>query len=173
MTAGLDAGLVVFDLERESAELRPSQLPHTAVAWALTEHPIAQADLSVEVDLSGHDSWVVRCDRIDFPPGGVAYTHTHPGPGIRRLLFGELRVTVGGESEVYGPGGVWFESGPEPVLAVASESEPTAFVRVLVLPSGWAGRRTIKYMNPEDEDRPKLQTATVFLEVPLERLTDA
>src|SRR5437868_341971 len=25
---------------------------------------------------------LMRCDRVDFPPRGVAYTHTHQGPGI-------------------------------------------------------------------------------------------
>ena len=31
---------------------------------------------------------MLRCDRVDFPPGGVAYRHTHPGPGLRVLLAG-------------------------------------------------------------------------------------
>ena len=43
----------------------------------------------------------------------------------------------------------------------------TAFVRVLVLPAEWAGRRTIRYVDPVDEDRPRLQRATVLLEEPL------
>lgn len=129
--------------------------------------------MSVAIDVSGADSWVMRCDRIDFPPGGIAYTHTHPGPGIRKLLFGELTVTAEGETNTYGPGDPWFESGPEPVLAVAAGSEPSAFVRVLVLPSRWAGKRTIRYVNPEDEERPKLQTATVYLEVEIEEMPGA
>jgi len=45
--------------------------------------------------------------------------------------------------------------------------QPTAFVRVLVLPSEWAGKRTIRYVDPADEGRPKLQKPTVFLEQPL------
>jgi hypothetical protein len=53
------------------------------------------------------------------------------------------------------------------VLARASESEPTAFVRVLLLPPEWAGRRTIRYLDPADEERPKLQRATILLEEPL------
>ena len=109
----------------------------------------------------------MRCDRIDFPPGGVAYTHTHPGPGIRYLLHGQLDVHTDGAAASYGPGGAWFESGPDPVLATASQHQPTAFVRVLLLPAEWAGRRTIRYVDPADEDRPKLQSATVYLEHPL------
>jgi hypothetical protein len=40
-------------------------------------------------------------------------------------------------------------------------------VRVFLLPAEWAGKRTIRYVNAADEDRPKLQTARVFLEHPL------
>jgi hypothetical protein len=40
-------------------------------------------------------------------------------------------------------------------------------VRVLVLPAEWAGKRTIRYLDPADDERPKLQRATVLLEVPL------
>jgi hypothetical protein len=68
---------------------------------------------------------------------------------------------------VHGPGSAWFESGPEPVHAAASAHLDTAFVRVLVLPAEWAGKRTIRYVDPRDEEKPKLQRATVFLEHPL------
>jgi quercetin dioxygenase-like cupin family protein len=106
----------------------------------------------------------MRHDRVDFPPGGIAYRHTHPGPGIRYLLHGRIRIEAGGETHDYGPGEAWFESGPEPVLATASETEETAFVRVLLLPPGWEGRRTIRYVDPADDERPKLQHASIFLE---------
>ena len=53
------------------------------------------------------------------------------------------------------------------MLATASATEDTAFVRVLVLPAEWAGRSTIRYLDPADEDKPRLQRATVLLEVPL------
>ena len=94
----------------------------------------------------------------------IAYRHTHPGPGIRYLLSGELDIQTEGHSASYGPGGAWFESGPDPVLATASLHQPTAFVRVLILPAEWAGKRTIRYVDPADEDRPKLQKPTVYLE---------
>ena len=53
------------------------------------------------------------------------------------------------------------------MLATASATEDTAFVRVLLLPAEWAGRRTIRYVDPADEDKPRLQRATVLLEVAL------
>jgi len=93
--------------------------------------------------------------------------HTHPGPGIRCLLFGSIRIESGGETHEYGPFEPWFESGPEPVFAAASTTESSAFVRAMLLPGEWAGRRTIRYVDPADEDRPKLQRASVYFEHPL------
>ena len=61
----------------------------------------------------------------------------------------------------------WFEGADDPVLATASTAEDTAFVRVLLLPAEWAGKRTIRYVDPADEDRPRLQRATVLSEEPL------
>lgn len=164
---------MVFDSQSETASYRPLRVDAPSVVWTLTGDAQESAELSVPIDTNAADSWVMRCDRIDFPPGGIAYAHTHPGPGIRLLLFGELTVTVNGKGEIYRPGDPWFESGPEPVLAVASDSEPTAFVRVLVLPAEWAGKRTIRYVNPEDADRPKLQKATVYAELAIEEIPGA
>ena len=62
----------------------------------------------------------------------------------------------------------WFEAGFEPVLAVASATEETAFVRAMLVPREWAGRRTISYVDPADEEKPKLQRATVFFDEPIE-----
>jgi hypothetical protein len=124
--------------------------------------------LSHEVELNRAVEWLMRCDRVDFPPRGVAYRHTHPGPGIRYLLFGSIRIETGGSSRDYGPSEAWFESGPAPVFAAASETEESAFVRVMLLPREWEGKRTIRYVDPADEEKPKLQRATLFLEEPIE-----
>jgi len=166
---------VVYDLERERAHLGAAQVPGPALVWELgTETGLvadrhkASSALAVEVEPEAASGLLVRCDRVDFPPGGVAYRHDHPGPGIRRLLFGVLTIQSDDETHTYGAGDAWFEGAGYPVLATASESEPTAFVRVLLLPPVWAGRRTIRYLDPADEERPKLQRATVFLEEPIE-----
>ena len=53
--------------------------------------------LSHPVELADPGGYLMRCDRVDFPPGGIAYTHTHRGPGIRCLLAGEIRVEVNGD----------------------------------------------------------------------------
>ena len=106
----------------------------------------------------------MRCDRVDFPLGGIAYTHTHRGPGIRCLLQGELRVTVKGLEEVTRPGTAWFESGPEPVYAAASNTELTSFARGMVLPRELKGKSSISYVRPEDRDKPKTQQYTRFVD---------
>ena len=120
--------------------------------------------LARDVSLDGSTAWLARCDRIDFPPGGVAYRHTHPGPGIRYLLSGGIEIQTEGHSRVYAPGEAWFESGPDPVYAAAAEDVESAFVRVLLLPVEWEGKRTIRYADPADGDKPKLQRPTVFFD---------
>ena len=122
--------------------------------WELTDEP-------------GPGEWILRCDRVDFPPGGIAYRHVHPGAGIRRILFGELTIDRDGDARTYTAGESWFEGADDPVLATASTTEDTAFVRVMLLPAEWAGKRTIRYVDPADEDKPRLQRATVLLEEPL------
>jgi quercetin dioxygenase-like cupin family protein len=137
----------------------------TTLVWELLDEAPADALLAERVEVA--DGWLMRHDRVDFSPGGVAYRHTHPGPGIRYLLHGSLRIESEGETREYGPGEAWFESGREPVLATGSETEDTAFVRVMLLPPEWAGKRTIRHVDPADDDRPRLQRATVFLETPI------
>jgi quercetin dioxygenase-like cupin family protein len=144
---------VVYDVERDEAHFGAALVAGRALVWELTARPEGE--------------WLVRCDRVDFPPGGVAYTHTHPGPGLRVLLKGTIRIETQGTSHEYGPFDWWYETGPDPVYAAASEREETAFVRVLVLPRSWQGKRTIQYVDPADEDKPKLQRARVYFERPL------
>jgi quercetin dioxygenase-like cupin family protein len=149
-----DGRRVVYDLERNEASFGAARVDAPAVVWELTDEP-------------GPGEWILRCDRVDFPPGGIAHRHVHPGGGIRRILFGELTIDRDGDTRTYTAGESWHEGADEPVLATASASEDTAFVRVMVLPAEWAGRRTIRYVDPADEDKPRLQRATVLLEVPL------
>jgi quercetin dioxygenase-like cupin family protein len=155
---------VVYDIEQDRAWFGAASVPGHALEWRLERNGGTGSLLTREVVLEPSQEWLVRCDRVDFPPGGIAYLHTHPGPGIRYLLSGALEVHTAGQSVVYEPGAAWFESGPEPVLALASKEEDTAFVRVLVLPREWEGRRTIRYLDLADEAKPKLQRATVFVE---------
>ena len=120
--------------------------------------------MECELDLPAAEGYLFRCDRVDFPPGGIAYTHTHQGPGIRCLVKGEISVETAGQSMHIVPGEAWFESGPEPVLARAWDKSPTGFVRVMILPRSLKGRSSIQYVKPEDLQKPKLQQYQVFLD---------
>jgi hypothetical protein len=165
----LPGNRVVYDLERNEAHFGDAAVGGPAIVWELAEYGAEGSTLSVDLELDPWMQWLMRCDRIDFPPGGVAYRHTHPGAGIRRLLFGSIRIEgPDGLVQEVEPGGAWYEGFDYPVLATASESEPSAFVRVLVLPREWEGKRTIKYVDPGDDEKPKLQKPTVFFDRPIE-----
>jgi len=144
---------VVYDVDRDEAHFGAARAEGVAVVWEVEDRP--------------EGDWLIRCDRVDFPPGGVAYRHTHPGPGIRVLLEGRIRIDSAGESHEYGPLESWYESGPEPVFAAASEAEETAFVRVMLVPRELEGQRTIRYVDPADGEKPKLQRARIYFEQPL------
>ncbi|MCY3738972.1 MAG: hypothetical protein OXG13_21435 [Gemmatimonadaceae bacterium] len=119
---------------------------------------------SHDLELDPGQEWMMRCDRVDFPPGGIAYTHVHSGPGLRCLLRGELTVRVeDGQEWMVRPGETWFERGPDPIYARASD-EPTSFVRAMVVPRAYKGRTTITYVKAEDADKPKPQQYTRFVD---------
>ena len=122
--------------------------------------------IRAQIDLPD-DDYLMRCDRVDFPLGGIAYTHVHQGPGIRCLYMGAFDVTVHGTTSHIRPGEPWFEAGPDPVYAEASKTERTAFVRVMILPRRLLGKSSIRYVNEEDARKPKTQTYTVFVDEPI------
>ncbi|MFM9881850.1 MAG: hypothetical protein ACKVQT_02390 [Burkholderiales bacterium] len=124
--------------------------------------------LESNITLDPSARYLMRCDRVDFPIGGIAYTHTHRGPGIRCVLLGEITVKVGGTEHRRRPGEAWFEAGPDPVLALASEHEPTSFARVMILPLELRGMSSIKYVLPEDQDKPKRQAYQLFVDDPID-----
>jgi hypothetical protein len=135
------------------------QPPPPARGRVLLEHPLA---------LDPKVGWLVRCDRVDFDLGAVALPHGHRGGGIRCLLRGRLEVKVGeGTARVMRPGDAWFESGREPVLAVASTEEETSFIRVSLLPAAVRGQSSIVYVDPAAAALSKPRRYTVFVDEPV------
>jgi hypothetical protein len=121
------------------------------------------------IDLDPGAAYLMRADRVEFALGGVALPHRHRGGGIRCLLAGALDVTVGdAPARRVTAGGAWFESGREPVLAVASKDEPTSFVRVAILPREIRGRTSIVYVDPADAERGRPRTYTVYVDEPID-----
>jgi len=162
---------LIFALSTSSHDGARHRVEHeledgTQLVWELVDEQPADALLAADVELG--EGWIARLDRVDFPPRGIAYRHVHPGPGIRFLLHGELTIDRGDSApHTYRAGAAWFEGADDPVLATASTMADTAFVRVLLLPAEWGGKRTIRYVDPADEDKPRLQRATVLAEEPL------
>ena len=145
-------------LRGESAPASPTEGEVTV--QPLLEHPI---------DLDPAQPYLMRCDRVDFAPGAVALPHGHKGGGIRCLVAGRLEVSVGDRpARAMYPGDAWFESGREPVLAVASPELPTSFVRVSILPRAIKGQSSIVYVNPEDARRSTPRSYTVHVDEPIE-----
>ena len=147
---------------------RESALIPAAPAATTPRPPVSRLVFLERVALDPAGKYLMRGDRVDFPLGGVAYTHTHQGPGIRCLLRGALRVETQGRSTPVRPGEAWFESGPEPVYAAASADELTSFVRVMILPEALLGKSSIRYVDAEDQARPKTKTYTVFVDQPID-----
>lgn len=144
-------------------ELAP---PDVADAGLLRAAPRCRSmvKLAEQVDLDSAFGWLMRCDEVAFPKGGIAYMHVHQGPGIRICLEGRIRIETDGATNEYGPGEAWFESGAAPVLAPTSEHSETRFVRCFVLPRGCKGKSSIRYVLPEDAAKPKTQRYKVLAE---------
>lgn len=155
-TDGPGATVLRYELESVSGEAMP-EWPGVR-SRLLLEHKLA-------LDLAR--PYLMRCDRVDFAPGGEALPHGHRGGGIRCLIAGQLEVRVGGApGRIMKRGDAWFESGAEPVHAIASRIEPTSFVRVAVLPGEIRGQSSIVYVDPAHA-AVKPRKYTVFVDEPI------
>jgi hypothetical protein len=123
--------------------------------------------LSAVMQLDPSKDYLLRCDRVDFPPGGEALTHTHRGGGIRCLLLGGIEIHTNNTVHRYLPLQPWFEAGPDPVYAKVSPSEASGFARVMILPRELLGKSSISYVKAEDIDKPKNQKYQIFIDTPI------
>ncbi len=53
--------------------------------------------------------------RVQFPSGYKTPLHTHEGPGPRYVVKGHLKIEDNGQTQVFGPGDVFWETGKEMV----------------------------------------------------------
>jgi hypothetical protein len=111
---------------------------------------------------------LLRGDSVAFPPGGCALPHRHQGPGIRCLIEGGIRIDTAGRSTSYGPGGAWYESGPEPVFAQAAD-RPSRFIRVMILPRTLLGKSSLQFVDAADAAKPRAQQYQIFADAPIAR----
>ena len=160
VSAGAD-GAVIWRWELVAEDERP----------VLPEQTGVTSKVNITADLDNPDvadDWLLRCDSVKFPMGGQAFLHVHQGPGIRVLRGGQIRIDTAGVTHDYLPGQAWFEPGPEPVFAQASELECSRFVRVMVLPAELKGKSSIQYVNAEDLEKPKTQRYQFYVDEPIE-----
>ena len=127
---------------------------------------VSREKLSARLDTLPRGALLLRGDSVAFPPGGCAYRHRHQGPGIRCLLDGGIRIDTHGRSTSYGPGGAWYESGPDAVFAQAAD-RPTRFIRVMILPLAYLGKSSVEYLDEADKAKPKSQAYKIFADMPL------
>lgn len=142
---------------------RGDQGSTTANAPGTTTHE----KLSAFLETLSKGELLMRGDSVAFPAGGCAYLHRHQGPGIRCLIEGGIRVDTHGRSTSYGPGGAWYESGPDPVFAQAAADKPSRFIRVMILPRELTGKSSIQYVNEADKAKPKSQQYKIYADAPI------
>ncbi len=103
------------------------------LALALVNNEVARADqaeakfsrtelLNKRVTLASPeiDAKVIR---VKFARGFKTPLHTHQGPGPRFVLKGRLQVEDSGESHVYKPGEVFWETGTEMTVENVGKGE--------------------------------------------------
>jgi quercetin dioxygenase-like cupin family protein len=147
------ATVLRYELVREGAA-------PDAAGTLLLEHPI---------QLDAGEAYLMRCDRVDFDPGGVALPHRHKGGGIRCLIAGSMELRIEGHPiRTIEPGQAWFESGRDPVYAAGAPDAPTSFIRVSILPRAIRGQSSIMYVDPEDAKRGRPRQYTVFVDEPID-----
>jgi hypothetical protein len=142
---------------------RGDQGSTTANAPGMTTHE----KLTAYLETMPKGELLMRGDSVAFPPGGCAYQHRHQGPGIRCLIEGGIRIDTHGRSTWLGPGGAWYESGPDAVFAQASSDKPSRFIRVMILPRELVGKSSIQYVNEEDKAKPKSQQYKIYADAPI------
>ena len=124
--------------------------------------------LAAALDTLPAGELLLRGDSVAFPPGGCAHPHRHQGPGIRCLIEGGIRIDTAGRSTSYGPGGAWYESGPEPVFAQAAQ-RPSRFIRVMILPGALLGKSSLQLVDPADAGKRRAQQYQIFVDAPIAR----
>jgi hypothetical protein len=156
-----ECGVSLWRWELTSALTTPAPAPGVS----------SREKLIAELQTMPDGELLFRGDSVAFPPGGCAYLHRHQGPGIRCLLEGGLRVDTHGASTSYGPGGAWYESGPDPVFAQAAPDRASRFIRAMILPRALLGKSSIQYVNDADKNKPRVQQYKIFADFPIVRPT--
>ena len=128
----------------EVSEVAALTLPHERAALILA-HPLPR-DPALP--------FVLRLDRVDFPPAAETPKHGHAGPGIRRLLRGRLLAEIGDEAHRIDAGGAWYETGADPVVGRVL-APGSAFIRAMVLDAALLGQPTFRAWTADEAAKPR------------------
>jgi hypothetical protein len=160
-------GAVTLKAGSEGATLWRWELVRAGGVGAAAQGLVTREKLNAALETLSHGELLLRGDSVAFPPGGCAYLHRHQGPGTRCIFEGAIRIDTHGKSTSYGPGGAWYETGPDPVFAQAASDRPTRFIRVMILPRALLGKSSIEYLNEEDKAKPKSQSYKLYADMPI------
>lgn len=131
-------------------EIVPDGAPESLLAGEAVFSEVKMKKAIRSVDPRPGEKWLFRADTITMFPGAVLGRHVHDGPGVRCLKFGEFRIESKETTATYRSGEPWYESGPDdPVIARASATQPTGFVRFMLLPPQWIGRHSVKFVDAQ------------------------
>ncbi|MEV0110502.1 hypothetical protein AB0H42_29775 [Nocardia sp. NPDC050799] len=153
----VDSTVWRWELAREAAD----ETAHTLRSAPQTS---SELKLTATFELDDRYTWLMRCDTVTFPPGGIAWTHLHQGPGIRITRSGEITIETEGTTQVHGPGSAWAEKGVLPVYAPTTDKIGTTFVRCFLLPKQNKGASSIRFVHPEDNEKINTQKYRVLME---------
>jgi hypothetical protein len=160
-------GAVTLKAGNEGATLWRWDLAAGGDAAVTAPGMVTREKLSAPLATLPKGELLLRGDSVAFPPGGCAYLHRHQGPGTRCVFEGAIRIDTHGKSTSYGPGGAWYETGPDPVFAQAAADRPTRVIRVMVLPRALVGKSSSEYLNEEDKAKPKSQSYKLYADMPI------
>ena len=162
-------GAVTLTAGKAGAACWRFELASSAAAEAAAPGVTSREKLAARLETLPPGELLLRGDSVGFPPGGCAYQHRHQGPGIRCLIEGGIRIDTHGRSTSYGPGGAWYESGPDAVFAQAAADRPSRFIRVMILPRELTGKSSIQYVNEADKEKPRVHQYKIFADAPIAR----
>jgi len=150
-------------------ELTAGSAGETTATPSVASSVASREKLSAHLDTLPPGELLLRGDSVGFPPGGCAYLHRHQGPGIRCLIEGGIRIDTHGRSTSFGPGGAWYETGPDAVFAQAAADPSSRFIRMMILPRALIGKSSIQYVNEEDKAKPRVQQYKILADAPIAR----
>ena len=106
------------------------------------------AELKLERILTGNltelnDRYKIRVALVIYDPGGFVGNHHHAGPGLRCVTKGHLTYVQEGETNVYGPGDCFYESGNVDHHAFNETDQSVELYNFQILPSEWSGSSAI------------------------------